>query len=1041
MFMKFRLFTKKVRLLFSLFLFLGIFVVTAQTIEINGTVIDANEIPLPGVSIVVKNTTKGTTTDFEGKFTLSNIQKGEKLVFSFIGYKTIEIVINNADNLNIILTEDTQTLNEVVVTALGIKREEKALGYAVQKVVGESLQTVRGVDVGTSLTGKISGLKVLNSTEFGAAPDIQIRGENPLLVIDGVPYQNMTLRDVAADDIESMSVLKGATASALYGFRGQGGAILITTKKSGKSGLSVSINSGSMFTAGYLAIPELQSTFGRTVSSATNTYDRSANGSWGVPMDGREVIQWDPISKTLVPMPYLPIGKDNFNNFLEQGYILNNSISVLQQGENGSFRISATKVDNVGQYPNSKFNKYSYSIGGEMKADKFSLSSTMSYSKQTSPNLGFNGYRAYDPMYSMLIWGTGDWDVRDYKDYWLVKNEVQNSSYTAGANNPYFDRNERTRSANKDILNGMLSVNYDINSWLKLTNRVGFDTYSNVQEVTVSMGSFQGAGTAKVIDGGTEIWGESRKGSFNKGIARGYSLNEDLMFIFNKKVNDFTVDGLFGGSISYNQDEGLESLTKGGLSIPGFYSLKASVLPVYVNSRIHKQQVNSLYGRFGVSYKGIAFAETTLRNDWTSTLSKDNRSYLYPSFSASFVASELLPKSDWLSFWKIRASQTTAKKPAGIYDINTAYSITPNAWGSLTSASYPGSIRGADLRAESSSTFEIGTAMKFFKKRAALDVSYYNKRMYDFLKSTTISPASGYYSNYVNIDEEITRKGIEVSVDVTPFKTEDWQWDLNLNWSKYARYYTKLDDEFSTDQPWVKEGSRVDHYIINDYLKDSEGNIIHSNGLPQYSKFGSKFGNYDPDWIWGLNSSLKYKNWMLQVSFDGRVGGLAQTGTEMYMWISGSHPDSVVPERMLDATQPGTSNYVGQGVKIVSGDVTFDTYGNIVTDTRTYAPNDVAVTYKNYISKYHKGTAWGGSPSPVDTYSTTFFKMREMSITYVLPKDVTNKLNAKNISVSAIGQNLLLWAKDFKYSDPDGGSDDFSDPSQRYLGFNLKLDF
>lgn len=1039
--MKLRIIAKKVRILFSLFLFFSVVVATAQTPKmITGTVLSSEDnSPLPGASVVVKGTTIGTSTDFDGKFSIEAPADATTLVVSYIGFQSQEVAITDAP-LSIVLQVGA-TLDEVVVTALGVTRSEKALGYAVQKVEGKSLQTVRGVDIGTSLTGKVAGLNVLNSTEFGAAPEILIRGENPLIVIDGMPYQNMTLRDVPADDIESMSILKGATASALYGARGQGGAIMITTKKSGNKGLTVSVNSGSMFTAGYLAIPETQSTFGRTVSTATNIYDRNANGSWGVPMDGREVIQWDPITKSLVPMPYLPRGKDNFSNFLEQGYILNNNISILQQGETGSFRVSATRVDNKGQYPNSHFSKNTFSLGGEMKMNKFSLSSTMSYTKQSSPNLGFNGYRAYDPMYSMLIWGTPDWDVRDYTDYWVEPNLVQNTSYTGGVNNPYFDRNERTRKINKDILNGMLSLNYEINSWLKLSNRTGFDTYSNKQEVTISMGSFQGAGTAKVLDGATEIWGESKKGSYNQGIGRGYSLNDDLLLLFNKTIKDLTIDGLVGGSMTYNQDEGIEALTKGGLSIPGFYSLNASVLPIYVKSRLYRKQVNSIYGRAGISYKGIFYAETTLRNDWTSTLAKENRSYLYPSFSGSFVASELLPKTDWLSFWKIRASQTTAKKPADIYDINMVYGITQNAWGTLTSASYPGTIRGTDLRAESSSTFEVGTALSVYNNRASLDVSYYSKRMFDFLKSASVSPSSGYYSNYVNTNEEITRRGIEISANVTPVLTSDVRWDISLNWSKYARYYTKLDSVFSADKPWVKVGERYDAYIINDYLKDPDGNIIHSNGLPLYSSYGTKFGNYDPDWIWGLNSNLKYKNWSLSVSFDGRVGGLAQTGTEMYMWISGNHPESVVPERYLDAATPGSSNYIGEGVKVTSGTVSFDTYGNILEDTRVYAPNDVAVTYKTYISKYHKGTAWGGSPSPVDTYSTTFFKMRELSITYNVPKSFSDKLNAKNISISAIGQNLLFWAKDFKYSDPDGGTDDFSDPSQRYIGFNVKLDF
>lgn len=1039
--MKLRIIAKKVRILFSLFLFFSVVIATAQTPKtITGTVLSSEDnSPLPGASIVVKGTFIGTSTDMDGKFSLDVSTEATTLVVSYIGFTTQEVAITDAQ-LTIVLQVGAE-LDEYVVTALGVTRSQKALGYAVQKVEGKSLQTVRGVDIGTSLTGKVAGLNVLNSTEFGDAPKILLRGESPLIVIDGMTYENMTLRDVPADDIESMSILKGATASALYGSKGQSGAIMITTKKSGQSGLTVSVNSGSMFTAGYLAIPETQSTFGRTVSTSTNIYNRNPSGSWGVPMDGREVIQWDPISKTLMPMPYLPIGKDNFSNYLEQGYILNNNISVLQQGETGSFRVSATRVDNKGQYPNSHFSKNTFSLGGEMKINKFSLSSTMSYTKQSSPNLGFNGYRAYDPMYSMLIWGTPDWDVRDYTDYWIETNSVQNSSYTGGANNPYFDRYERTRTLNKDILNGMLTLNYELTPWLKLSNRTGFDTYSNKQEVTISVGSFQGGGTSKVLDGGSEIWGENKKGSYNQGIGRGYSLNNDLLLLFNKTIKDFEIDGLIGGSMTYNQDEGIQALTKGGLSIPGFYSLNASVLPVAVTSRLYRKQVNSIYGRAGFSYKGIFYAETTLRNDWTSTLAKENRSYLYPSFSGSFVASELLPKTDWLSFWKIRASQTSAKAPAGIYDINMVYGITPNDWGSLTSASYPNTIRAASLYSEASSTFEIGTALAVLDNRASLDISYYSKRMYDMLDRAAISPATGYAYTYVNTDEEITRRGIEISANVTPVITSDLRWDISLNWSKYASYFTKLDSVYSPDQPWVKVGERADYYTINDYLKDPDGNIIHDNGKPQYSKYKTKFGNSGPDWIWGINSSLKYKNWSLDVSFDGRVGGIAQTGTEMYMWISGNHPESVVDARFLDAATAGSKNYIGEGVKVISGDVSFDTYGNILDDTRAYAPNDVALDYMTYTKALHKGTAWGGSPSPVDTYSTTFLKMRELSITYNVPKSFSDKVNAKNISISAVGQNLLLWAKDFKYSDPDGGSDDFSDPSQRYIGFNVKLDF
>lgn len=1016
-----------------------------QKTVIKGRVVDAEGVPVIGANIIeVGPESNGTITDYDGNFTL-NVSKNANIKISYIGYSDILISTTGKTSFEIVMKEDTQTLSELVVTALGIKREEKALGYSVQAVEGSGLQTVKGVDLGTSLTGKVAGLLVKNSTEFTDVPSIQIRGENPLLVIDGVPYANMTLRDIPSDDIENISVLKGATASALYGFRGASGAIMITTQKGlAKKGLSISINSGTMFAAGHLAIPEMQSSFGRVVKKNAEgnlEYVRSGDGSWGLPLDGREVIQWDPISKSMMPMPYLPIGKDNFKNFLEQGYILNNNVNLVQQGEFGSFRTSATWVNNKGQYPNSTYDKLTFSLGGDMKIDKFLLSASMAYNKQKSPNKGFGGYTGYDPMYNLLVWSAPDYDLRDYKDYWLVENEVQNSSYTAGNNNPYFDRFERTHSIDRDIFNGSVSADYNFTSWLKGTVRTGFDIYSDRQDITISKGSFQGAGTAKVLNGGSEVWGESQRGSFNIGLGRGYSINNDLLLSADKTFNDFRLDGFIGGTIYFTQDDGIEALTKGGLSIPAYYSLKASINPVGVKSVIYKQQVNSLFGRIGASWKSILYTEFTLRNDWSSTLSKETRSYLYPSISGSFIASELLPKYNWLSLWKIRGSWTSSKTPASVYDINSVYNITTNAWGDLTSASYPTTIRGVDVLPESASTFEVGTAINVFKNRASVDVSYYEKKMFDFIRSAGISPASGYTSNYVNTDEEIVRKGIELTLSGTPVKTNDWQWDVSFNWSKYARYYSKLDSIYSADKPWVEVGNRVDHFALNDYLKDPNGNIIHNNGQPTYSKYQSLFGYADPDWLWGLSSSLKYKNFNLNISMDGRVGGLAQTITEMYMWRAGSHPNSVVPERFLDANEAGSKNYIGQGVKVVSGEVSFDTYGNILSDTRTYAPNDVATTYQTYQNNLHKGTAWGGSPSTVDTYSTTFFKIREISLTYNLPIQITGKFNANAASISAVGQNVFLWAKQFKYSDPDGGYENFSDPSIRYLGFNLKVIF
>lgn len=1012
-------------------------------IRVEGKVTDKNTgQPIPGASIQIKGSKAGTSTDASGNYSI-NVPNDAVLIVTSVGYQRVEVAVNGQTTINISLQPEITGLSNVVITALGIKRQERELGYSTQKVEGSSLQTIKGVDVATSLTGKVSGLVVKNSSEFMADPDITLRGETPLLVIDGVPYGNVTLRDVPADDIQSIDFLKGATASALYGSRGGSGAIMVTTKKgSAKKGLHVTINSSTMFEAGYLAIPEMQSMYGRVVNTSTNTYVRSGNGSWGPPLDGSDVIQWDPITKSMKSMPFIARGKNNFKNFLEQGYILNNSVSVTENGDLGSFRASAVWGQNKGTYPNSRFDKLTFSLGGNIHVKRFTLTTSIAYNNQSSPNMGFNGYRGYDPMYSLLVWGSPDWDVRQYKDYWVVPNEEQNSSYTSGMNNPYFDRFERIHSTNKDVFNGQFTASYDVTNWLTALVRTGYDNYSNKQIIRISKGSFQGGGATTMIPGGTEVWGESQRGSFNEGISRGFSTNTDAILTAKKSFSDFSIDGFVGGTIFYQRNEGIEGMTKGGLSIPAFYSFNASIDPVYLNSVVIKKQINSVYGKVGVGYKNLAFAEGTFRNDWASTLPKSTRSYFYPSVSGSLIASELFNQPDWLSYWKLRASWATYRTPAGVYDINSVFSINPNAWGNLSAASFPGSIRPTNIHAEGSATTEIGTYASFLNNRISADVTLYRKKMFDFIVKAPISPSSGFTSVYTNSDEEQARKGIEVTLHATPVKTTNFSWDVSFNWTKYATYFTALDSLYSVNnRDWVKVGKRTDYYDINEYQTDHEGNIVFSNGKPTYKPIRSLVGYSDPDWVWGFSTAFKYKNLILSLSMDGRVGGLAQSTTEMYMWISGNHPESLTEERYKDATIPNSKNYLGKGVKVVSGSITYDANYHVVSDTREFAPNDVYTTYKSYITALHKGTAWGGVPSPVDLYSTTFLKLREAAITYRFPDRLAQKINAKGIDISLIGQNLIYWAKDFKYSDIDGGTENFSDPSMRYIGLDIKLNF
>lgn len=370
--------------------------------NIRGSVKDSTGNALPGVIIQVKGSSKATMTDKDGNFTLDNVKDGDVLLFSFIGYTPKEYTIKGEQTINIVLIDQAISIDQVVVTALGIKRQEKALGYAVQRVKGEAVQTVKGVDLATSLTGQVSGLVIKNSTEFFAKPAIELRGEGTLLVVDGVPYGNMSLRDIPTDDIESLDILKGPTASALYGSRAAGGVILITTKKGTGEALSVNVNSNTMIQSGFLAIPKTQTSYGRGQNGKIdNDY------VWGPRLDaGNTARDWNPVTKQFEDnRPLNSVGKNNLKNFMELGVITNNNINVSQSGKYGSFRASLNHIYNKGQFPNAKLNMYNFTLGGELKAtEKFSLEGHMGVSKRMAPQVWGTGYGNQGYIYQLTMW-------------------------------------------------------------------------------------------------------------------------------------------------------------------------------------------------------------------------------------------------------------------------------------------------------------------------------------------------------------------------------------------------------------------------------------------------------------------------------------------------------------------------------------------------------------------------------------------------------------------------------------------------------------
>jgi TonB-linked SusC/RagA family outer membrane protein len=989
-----------------------------RNIHLSGKVYDENNIPLVGAVVSIKDTNEGVTTDNEGNFSITAPDEKSVLIFSLMGYHTQEEMVGKRTYFDVILKEEAKLLDEVVVTALGLKRSEKALGYSTQKVKGELLEKVKGLNVATSLTGRVAGLTVFNSTEFMEAPTLSLRGETPMLVLDGVP-SNLTLADINSDDIESIDVLKGATASALYGSRGSSGAIVITTKKSGKEGFTVEVNSSNMINCGTLALPKVQTSYSSGYSGKYNTDDEV----WGDKLDiGRIYPQYNPKTYQMEDAELTSKGKNNFKNFLQFSFITNNTISVTQKGKFGSVRASGAFIYDKGQYPNEIGKVFRYNIGGEMKlGDKVNISATMGFSKQMASNTSGTGYNDQGYIYNLLVWTGPEYDIRDYRDYWIIKDEKQNWNRTSWYDNPWLSAYEKINHINNTKTNGMLTANFDILPWLSAILRMGFDYTDNFTKRRAPMGM-----------NSVRDWGRTNKGYYEEISDNVLTTNDDAILQAKYSFSDFTIDGLVGASLYFYRNKSIDAATKNGLSMPGFYSLKASVDSPTVDSYFAKKQVNSLYAKATLSYKDTYYLDLTGRNDWSSTLPSDDNSYFYPSAGASILMSNIINLPDFWNFWKLRGSWTISKQDLGIYDTNSTYTITNSVWDGLSTAAYPTSMRG-DVKPITDRSWEIGTSMNFLDYRLKVDFTYYNKLTYNNTVYTTVSSMSGFDSILINTDEEYVRRGAEIFIDAIPIQSSDFTWNLSTNWSRSAQYYHKLDDKYTADHPWIHKGARTDAISDRDLIHSPNGDLILTNGFPTVSNYYEKVGNSEPDWVWGLTNTFKYKDFTLSISIDGRIGGMSWGTTAYNLWKTGAHPDTDNKWR-YDEVVNGNKSYVADGVTVVSGSCTYDTYGNIIEDTRQYEKNTTAVSYESYIKDYwRRGTQF--------YFDETFIKLRELSISYDIPARINKKLGLTASSVSLIGQNLLLWTKEYEFADPDKASDDLASPSVRYMGLNIKLQF
>jgi len=1036
-------------LLFLLFLGRS---VTAQD-SVSGVVTSGPEAaPLPGVNVVIKGSVSGTVTDPQGRYSLKVPSPESVIVFSFVGYATLEKAAGNQSVINVALQPDNQQLQEVVVTALGVEREQRALGYAVQQVEGAQLQKAKEPNVLSSLTGRVAGLTVQNATGLFQSPQIQLRGAKPLVVIDGIPNPNADLWEVSSDDIESINVLKGATASALYGSIGRDGAIMITTKRGGAQGTQVQVNSSTLFQPGYIRIPQVQSVYGNGNNGRYAYTNGSGSGPegggwiWGPKLDQPdpntpsglvEVPQYnspvDPATGQRVPLPFVSRGKDNVRNFFQTGLITNHNVSVSGGNENGSFRVSGSHLYQRGLVPNTDLNISTFGVsGGYRFSTRLRADASLTYNKQYTENYPETGYGPPNYLYNLVLWTGTDVDVRDLRNYWLEGQEgIQQRHYNLSwYNNPYFQAYELLRGYNKDNTYGQITLNYKVAPHLDLLVRSGINLYALDRSYKEPKSYIR--------------YDKKSLGDFYLTSNNNFNMNTDFMLSYDRSVGEhLAVRASVGGANRFRNFRTQHTNTD-GLVVPGFYNLSNSINALAGSNRSEAEKVNSLYATVDIEILKALFVGVTGRNDWVSTLPVANNSFFYPSVSFSGVVSDLVSLPAPISFLKLRSSwsrvssgiirETNPGNRTETYDPYRhieAYSPGVN-WNNNPSLFFPGSRLNPNIAPETSDSWEAGLDVRFLGNRLRFDATYFNIRDFNNLTTVPVSQASGYTSRLENGNEFI-RKGVEVMVLATPVQTDAFSWDVNVNWSMYRRTLKSI---FGGAQrlDFLRAGERADALYTSVWARSPQGEIVHgANGFPLPDPVSRKVGYRDPNWIYGIQNTLRYRDLSLSFLFDGRVGGKLYSTTIQKMYWGGTHPNTVNEDR--DRANAGEASYLSPGVVQTGGAVEYDENGAILSDTRTFAPNEQRINYISFAKSYYSGAV-----EEPGFYDATFVKLREVTLTYNLPAKWMGKTFIRNASVSLIGRNLLLWSG-IDHIDPDPGVDDLQTPSARNVGFNVNLTF
>ncbi|WP_298284854.1 SusC/RagA family TonB-linked outer membrane protein [uncultured Lutibacter sp.] len=1045
----------KRKILFSLLTFIWV-TGFSQTL-IKGKVVDENNLPLPGASIVLKESKIGVSTDFDGNFSINANTTSETLLVSYLGYQTQELNNLTSDFLTIIMVADAQSLNEVVITALGITKEEKKIGYATQKIETTVVKDVNVPNVGSLFSGQVAGLTVNNPTGLFQAPSFSLRGKNPLIVIDGVPVET-DFYDVSPNDIADINVLKGTTASALYGSRGRNGAILITTKNATNEGLEISVSHNTMVTAGFTVFPETQTEYGNGSNGKYEFWDGKDGGIsdgdmiWGPKFEsGVKIAQWnspiyDNVTGETIPWwgdvygtqyndksrySRVPIDwkyHNNLKDFLKTGVISSSDFSISHKGEKGSFRLAGNYSSQTDRVPNANLKTGGLSFKASTKlSEALTLDSKLAYNKVYSPNYPRHGYGPKNHMYTILIWMGDDVNGKELEEHQYIPGQEgyrqANFNY-AWYNNVYFAAHELTQTYDANNINGQLSLNYKINDNLNLQAR-GSAIINDTFEDRKSPKSYLNYGDPR--DGDYKTWNKNK-----------LTVDYDFLASYNTSINDNLVININAGAATYYRKYQQEYNATDGIIVPFIYSLNNTKGSVKAETYYEEKATNSVYSTLELDLYNSVFLTFAARNDWSSTLSKDNRSYFYPSASLSTLVSNYIEMPSSIDYLKLFGSWAKVSSDLNPYQISSYYQNSGN-FGGLTQLYYPNSIVNPLIEPENSTSFELGLSAAFLKKKLKLDFTYYNVVDSNQIINLPVSNASGFTSRKVN-GNEYTTNGFEVVLNATPINNENFKWNLTTNWSKKIQKITSIYDNQTTYGD-LNLNDRTDSYYATVWQKSADGRLIlNDQGLPVKDPYKQFIGNKDPNWRLGLQNSFKYKNMTLTVGIDGVWGGLMRSRTVEKMWWGGKHPNST---EFRDAEYAaGTPVYIPNGVNIVSGELIRDVEGNITSDTRVYQENTTAVNWQTWSQNYpyRAQVTQEESKKFANVFDRSFFKLRAVSFKYDLTKEL-NINGIKHIDVTLNGYNLLAWKK-ADIIDPDFGNDDnLQDPSSRYIGVGVNMKF